>query len=42
MEDGYDYDNKYYCDGVSYIILEKTVTLSYKFGIIWIEYYDET
>ncbi len=37
----YDYDNEYYSDGVSYIILESTHTSNYKFGIAWIENYED-
>ena len=36
---GYDYDNEYEKDGVSYSILSDTKTQKYVFGISWIENY---
>lgn len=39
--DVYDYDNEYYNEGVSYIILKETKTQDYKFGIAWLENYND-
>ncbi|MDD3403593.1 MAG: hypothetical protein PHQ72_09590 [Hespellia sp.] len=41
VSDYYDYDNEYYNDGVSYLILESTSTSNYRFGIAWIKNYND-